>query len=62
MEKLAYMSDMFAEGDLAVMERLKQAVDPDGIANPGKMLPGDAPALTHQGIHPLEAAGVISRE
>ncbi len=61
-EKLAYMSEMFAAEDLAVMDRLKAAVDPGGVANPGKMLPGEAPALSHQGIHPLEAAGVISRE
>ncbi len=61
-EKLAYMPDMFNETDLAVMEELRRAVDPDELANRGKMLPGpDAPALHHHGPHPLEKEGVIFR-
>ena len=37
--------------------------DPHEIANPGKMFPGgNAPALVQHGLHPLEKAGVISRE
>ena len=39
-----------------------QAFDPLGLSNPGKMLPGGAPALAHVGLHPLERAGVVSRE
>jgi glycolate oxidase len=62
-EKLAYMSDMFNETDLAVMDELRRAVDPDELANRGKMLPNaDAPALHHHGPHPLETQGVIFRE
>ena len=62
-EKRAYMSDMFTEIDLAVMNEIRRAIDPLELANRGKMLPSDqAPALTLPGPHPLEAAGIISRE
>ncbi len=39
-EKRAYMPDMFTETDLAVMDELRRAIDPDELANRGKMLPG----------------------
>jgi glycolate oxidase len=42
MEKRAYLAEMFEEHDLETMRRIQRAVDPAGIANPGKMLP---PAL-----------------
>ena len=43
--------------------RLRAAFDPLGIANPGKMFPAPgAPALPQRGLHPLEKAGVLSRE
>ena len=62
-EKRAYMPKMFSEIDLAVMDELRRAVDPDELANRGKMLPGgEAPALSHHGPHPLETQGVIFRE
>ena len=62
-EKRQYMSDMFTEIDLAVMNEIRRAIDPLELANRGKMLPNDqAPALTLHGPHPLEAAGIISRE
>jgi glycolate dehydrogenase FAD-linked subunit len=38
MEKRAYLELMFAAEDLALMRRLRDAVDPAGLANPGKML------------------------
>lgn len=61
-EKRAYMPAMFSPVDLAVMNELRIAIDPQELANRGKMLPdGDAPALAHQGIHPLEQQGIISR-
>ncbi len=61
-EKRAYMPAMFNPVDLAVMNELRLAIDPKELANRGKMLPdGDAPSLTHPGIHPLEQQGVISR-
>lgn len=62
MEKKAYMSEMFTEADLAAMRRIRQALDPLELSNRGKMFPGEAPALRFHGAHPLEKAGVISRE
>ncbi|MCX7782302.1 MAG: FAD-binding protein [Meiothermus sp.] len=62
MEKKAYMSEMFAEADLEAMRRIRRALDPLELSNRGKMFPGEAPALRFQGVHPLEQAGVISRE
>jgi len=62
-EKRAYLPDMFSAEEIDCMKRLRAAFDPLGIANPGKMFPGtEAPALTQHGMHPLEKAGVISRE
>jgi len=62
-EKRAYLPDMFSAEEIDCMKRLRAAFDPLGIANPGKMFPGtEAPALTQHGLHPLEKAGVISRE
>ncbi|MCC7358127.1 MAG: FAD-binding protein [Anaerolineales bacterium] len=63
MEKRDYLPVQFGAADVAVMHRVRRACDPLEIANPGKMFPGgDAPALTHIGLHPLEQAGVLSRE
>ncbi len=63
MEKREYMPYQFSEDDLDVMVAIRRQFDPLEIANPGKMLPGDdAPALKQHGMHPLEKAGVISRE
>jgi glycolate oxidase len=62
-EKRAYLPDMFSAEEIDCMKRLRAAFDPLGIANPGKMFPGnEAPALAQHGLHPLERAGVISRE
>ena len=63
MEKRAYLPEMFSADEIDCFRRLRAAFDPLGIANPGKMFPGgDAPALSAPGPHPLEKAGVISRE
>jgi glycolate oxidase len=63
MEKRDYLPRMFAEADVDAMHRLRQAMDPLLIANPGKMFPsGEAPGLRHVGLHPLEKAGIIERE
>lgn len=63
MEKRDYMTDMFSQDDLDAMHRIRRAIDPDEISNRGKMLPGgEVPALKMHGAHPLEKAGVISRE
>ncbi|MDG2170973.1 MAG: FAD-linked oxidase C-terminal domain-containing protein [Opitutales bacterium] len=63
MEKKKYMPQMFNETDMECMKRVRRAIDPLEIANRGKMFPGgEAPALTTHGAHPLEKAGIISRE
>ena len=49
--------------DLVMRHRLRRVCDPKEIANRGKMFPGsDTPSHRQVGMHPLEAAGVISRE
>jgi glycolate oxidase len=63
MEKREFLPEMFSADEMDCMKRLRAAFDPLGIANPGKMFPGgDAPALRQHGLHPLEKAGVLSRE
>jgi len=63
MEKLHYMPVMFTETDLTVMREIRQAIDPQELANRGKKLPGgEAPTLSRHGPHPLEKQGIISRE
>jgi glycolate oxidase len=62
-EKRDYLPAMFSAEEIDLMHRIRAAFDPHGIANPGKMFPtSEAPALTLHGLHPLEKAGVISRE
>ncbi|HTL55292.1 MAG TPA: FAD-linked oxidase C-terminal domain-containing protein [Candidatus Limnocylindrales bacterium] len=62
-EKRSYLPQMFSADEIDCMSRLRTAFDPLGIANPGKMFPAaDAPALHQRGLHPLEKAGLISRE
>jgi glycolate oxidase len=63
-DKACAMPLLFAENDLAAMARLRSAVDPRGIANPGKVLPtprlcGEVPGPYR--AHPLERAGVAQR-
>ncbi|MDQ2925021.1 MAG: FAD-binding protein [Acidobacteriota bacterium] len=61
-EKQCEMSYMFAEPDLATMQRVRRALDPEGIANPEKLFP--TPRLCGERKHgaykphPLEVAGV----
>ncbi len=63
LEKRAYLDGMYGPDDLDCMRRLREAMDPHEVANRGKMFPdGSAPALAAQGLHPLERAGVLSRE
>ncbi|MAI72409.1 MAG: FAD-binding oxidoreductase [Rhodopirellula sp.] len=62
-EKRDFLPEMFDASTMEMMERLRLAFDPRLVANPGKMFPGnEAPTLTQSGLHPLEKAGVISRE
>jgi glycolate oxidase len=63
-DKKAYMGKMFAEPDLAAFQKLRCAFDPDGLANPGKVMPtprlcGEVPGPYR--VHPLEAAGLAER-
>jgi glycolate oxidase len=62
-EKRDYLPEMYGEADIEAMHRLRRVCDPKEIANRGKMFPGsEAPSHRQVGMHPLEAAGVISRE
>lgn len=45
-EKLEFMSRLFAPADLAAMNRVRRAFDPEVRLNPGKLIPADAPALS----------------
>jgi glycolate dehydrogenase FAD-linked subunit len=63
-DKACAMPLMFGEADLEVMQRLRAAFDPLGIANPGKVFPtprlcGEVPGPYR--AHPLELAGVAAR-
>ena len=58
------MAKMFGADDLAVMQLVRCAFDPDGLANPGKVFPtprlcGEVPGPYRE--HPLERAGVAER-
>jgi glycolate oxidase len=63
-DKVCSMPKLFGADDLAVMKRLRDAFDPEGLANPGKVLPtprlcGEVPGPYR--AHPLERAGVAER-
>jgi glycolate oxidase len=63
-DKACSMPKMFSERDLEAFERLRRAFDPDGLANPGKVIPtprlcGEVPGPYRQ--HPLELIGVADR-
>jgi len=62
-EKREFLPDMFGPDEIDCFRRLRDAFDPLGIANPGKMFPSEAaPSLRQRGLHPLEKAGLLSRE
>jgi glycolate oxidase len=63
-DKKRYMPKMFSEADLDAFQKLRCAFDPDGIANPGKVMPtprlcGEVPGPYRE--HPLEKAGIAER-
>jgi glycolate oxidase len=63
-DKACAMPSMFAEADLAVMQRVRRAFDPNGLSNPGKVFPtprlcGEVPGPYR--AHPLEKAGLAER-
>ncbi|TDQ52084.1 FAD-binding oxidoreductase [Actinorugispora endophytica] len=60
-DKACHMPRMFSDDDLATMDLFRRAFDPDGIANPEKVLPtprlcGERPGVV-RGEHPLVASG-----
>jgi glycolate oxidase len=62
-EKRDFLPNMFGADEIDCFQRLRAAFDPLGIANPGKMFPAaGAPSLLQRGLHPLEKAGLLSRE
>jgi glycolate oxidase len=63
-DKACSMPKLFGSSDLAVFQRFRDAFDPDGIANPGKVIPtprlcGEVPGPYR--VHPLERAGIAER-
>ena len=63
-DKACAMPSMFSERDLEAFERVRRAFDPDGIANPGKVIPtprlcGEVPGPYRP--HPLERLGLAER-
>jgi glycolate oxidase len=64
MDKACSMPRMFSERDLAVFEQVRRAFDPEGLCNPGKVIPtprlcGEVPGPYR--VHPLERIGVAER-
>jgi glycolate oxidase len=63
-DKVCSMPKLFGPDDLAAFERLRRAFDPEGLANPGKVMPtprlcGEVPGPYRR--HPLERAGLAER-
>jgi glycolate oxidase len=63
-DKACAMPRMFSERDLEVFGRVRRAFDPEGLCNPGKVIPtprlcGEVPGPYR--IHPLERVGVAER-
>jgi glycolate oxidase len=63
-DKKRYMPKMFSEADLDAFQKLRCAFDPDGLANPSKVMPtprlcGEVPGPYRE--HPLEKAGLAER-
>jgi glycolate oxidase len=63
-DKACAMPSMFSERDLETFERVRRAFDPQGLANPGKVIPtprlcGEVPGPYR--AHPLERLGLAER-
>jgi len=64
MDKACSMPRMFSERDLQTFERFRRAFDPQGLCNPGKVIPtprlcGEVPGPYR--VHALERIGVAER-
>ena len=65
LEKADFMPFIFSAADLALMQRLKHAFNPDGLCNPGKVFPtrkscGEAGAHAYR-PHAIEEQGLAQR-
>ncbi len=64
LEKVDYMPFIFSEADLACMHRVKEAFNPSGLCNPGKIFP-TRKACVEIGPayrpHPIEEKGLAQR-
>jgi glycolate oxidase len=64
LEKVDYMPFIFSEADLACMRRVKEAFNPTGLCNPGKIFPSNK-ACVEVGPayrpHPIEEKGLAQR-
>jgi glycolate oxidase len=64
LEKMDYMPLIFSEADLACMHRVKEAFNPGGLCNPGKIFPSRK-ACVEAGFayrqHPIEEKGLAQR-
>jgi glycolate oxidase len=63
-DKKEYMPRMFSDDDLDVMQKMRDALDPKRLCNPGKVLPtprlcGEVPGPYR--AHPVEKAGLAER-
>lgn len=63
-DKSAYMPQMFSAIDLGLMLRVRAAIDPHALSNPGKVFPaprlcGEVPGPYRR--HPVEEAGLAER-
>ena len=64
MDKREFMPKMFTDDDLDVMQRVRDAIDPQHLCNPGKVFPtprlcGEVPGPYRE--HPIEKAGLAER-
>ncbi len=63
LEKREFLDEMYDEASVDLMRRLRESMDPKTLANRGKMFPtGEGEPVGLYGLHPLEKAGIISRE
>src|SRR6266850_2770048 len=65
LEKADFMPFIFSAADLALMQRLKDAFNPDGLCNPGKLFPtrktcGEAGPVAYR-PHAIEEQGLAQR-
>ncbi len=65
LEKRPLMREVYRDTDLAVMARVRAALNPDGLLNPSKVLPGGAGcgegAHAHDGRAPAQLGGMRVR-